>query len=143
MNDYRHSLDAYGQVTEVDEATSEQVWQRCREYFQWVRQNPIIVEKTQSGRILRYHCPRAYTLTGLRLFVGVDLANPKYERVIEMALDFMNSENLVLGLAEVLNPMLIARTLGLPDKAEIIQPGVKDPTPSVNVQIAPWKKSDA
>lgn len=135
-NFYGQSLDAYGQVTEISTATPEQVWDRARQYFEWVKLNPLIIEKAQSGRIVRHQAPRAMTLTGFRVFVGIDLADPQYQRVVEMALDVMNEYNLSRGMVEVFNPMLIARTMGLPDKAEIVQAGSSDPkAPPLAVEV--------
>ncbi|MDS9467809.1 hypothetical protein RGQ15_09540 [Paracoccus sp. MBLB3053] len=131
MNDdwQRQSLDAFGRVS-PEAMTAEGFWSYARAYFTWVKANPLVVEKAVSGRIVRYSAPRAMTITGLRAFTGAELTEPHLQRPVEMALDVMNEYNLTLGLVEVFNPMLIARTMGLPDKQEILTPGQADAPPA-------------
>lgn|GEM_PF-3380379 len=123
---------------EVLYLTWQDFFERAKLYFQWVKANPIIVEKPQSGRLVRYQVPRAMTLTGLRAYTGDVLHCEHLAPGVQLAVDLMNEWNLTLGLAEVLNPMLIARTMGLPDKIDVIQPGAKDP--EVQVEVMPWKR---
>lgn len=112
-------------------ASSEALWEACCEYFEWVEANPLWESKLFSyqGEISEGVIPkmRAMTKSGLCLFLGMDQTtwnrwkecdDEDFRRVTREAEEVIYSQKFSGAAADLLNANIIARDLGLSDKAE-------------------------
>lgn len=108
-------------------ATSEDLWEACLEYFEWVEQNPLWEMKAfANGTTAELPKMRAMTFDGLCLFLDITdqtLHNYKqrgddFLEVIGRAEKVIKSQKFAGAAADLLNPNIIARDLGLSDKKE-------------------------
>lgn len=106
------------------------LWEACCEYFEWVEANPLYEMKAFSyqGEVTQEPVAkmRAMTIGGLCIFLDIDETTwrdwrtsddfspitSKVERVIR-------DQKFAGAAADLLNPNIIARDLGLSDKAAI------------------------
>lgn len=109
--------------------TPEDLWNGCVEYFEWVEANPLYEEKLfayqgeiTSGTIAKM---RAMTKTGLCLFLEIseqtwlDYAKRKdFIDVTTRAERIIYAQKFEGASADLLNPNIIARDLGLKEKVE-------------------------
>lgn len=109
--------------------TAEQLWEACEEYFQWCEDNPLWASKTVQFQGQPVDLPeaklRAMTITGLARFLHIDhetWLNYKKQKdlfgVITCAEDVIRDQKFAGAAADLLNPNIIARDLGLVDKQE-------------------------
>lgn len=110
------------------------LWKAATEYFEWCDKNPLKEEKgfAFQGVVTteEFNKMRAYTLTGLCLYLG---CNDAYFRIFKAQLaDGEQDFNTVLdkiqmviytqkfegAAADLLNPVIIARDLGLKDRTD-------------------------
>lgn len=113
--------------------TPELLWEAACEYFQWCDDNPLIENKPMHYQGVIVPNPiekmRAYTLTGLALYLGCSaeyLRNFKqnnkdadnFMSVITCIKETMYTQKFSGAAADLLNPNIIARDLGLVDKKE-------------------------
>lgn len=117
-------------------STPECLWASCVEYFQWVEDNPLLEQKIfhANGQITKDTVSkmRAMTLTGLRLFLDIDhktWLNYKelddFFPVITRAEEIIYEQKFTGAAADMLNPNIIARDLGLADKKDHTTGGEK------------------
>lgn len=109
----------------------EVLWRACCEYFAWTAENPLYEAKAfaYEGRVTVEPLPkmRAMTIAGLCMFLDVsqetwcdwrknraDLAE-----VISRAEAVIYRQKFEGASADLLNPSIIARDLGLADKKEL------------------------
>ena len=124
----------------------EQLRNACYEYFEWVEENPLYEEKIfhSSGMITKDTVTkmRAMTIGGLRIFLGICEQtwvnyknNPDFLGVVKEVEEIIYNQKFEGAAADLLNPNIIARELGLADKqqAEIKITDVKELT---NEQLA-------
>ena len=110
----------------------EDLWERACKYFEWCDNNPLQEEKLfhYQGEIIRDSVSklRAYTLRELCLFLGVetkyfnhfDLEKHKdYAHIIARIRDIIYTQKFTGAAADLLNPNIIARELGLSDKKDV------------------------
>ena len=117
-------------------SSPDAMWEACCEYFQWTEDNPLWEDKAaqyQGGAVDVSVCKmRAMTIEGLCMHFG---ANSKYLSQFEQSLDLTTQEgkdfsNVISNArdvirrqkfegaaADLLNPNIIARDLGLKDVA--------------------------
>lgn len=111
-------------------STSDCLWSSCVEYFQWVEDNPLLEQKIfhANGQITKDTVSkmRAMTLTGLRLFLGIDAQTwlnykelDDFIEVITRAEEIIYEQKFTGAAADMLNPNIIARDLGLADKKDL------------------------
>lgn len=102
----------------------------CEEYFEWVEENPLWEDKVTSFQGVNTHEPvakmRAMTLDGLILFIDIDDRTWKRYKdqddfcgVITRIEKAIRSQKFAGAAADLLNANIIARDLGLADKAEV------------------------
>ena len=102
----------------------DDLWAACCEYFEWVEDNPLIEEKVfaSKGEILTYNCAkmRAMTITGLCVFLGIDLSTWRAWRsrddlspVITRVEAVIWDQKFTGAAADLLNHNIIAREIGL------------------------------
>lgn len=122
----------------------EGLWGACCEYFVWVEENPLWEAKAFSfqGKTMVEQLPkmRAMTIGGLCLFLDVDEttwrdwkdSRPDLSPIISRAEAIIYQQKFGGAAADLLNPNIIARDLGLADKKEVESPG-GTMTPQVTV----------
>lgn len=108
----------------------EKLWGACVEYFEWVEDNPLHEAKAFSyeGAVTIEALPkmRAMTIAGLCLFLDVTERQWREWRdnrsdllpVITRAETVIYQQKFTGASADLLNPNIIARDLGLADKRE-------------------------
>ena len=112
--------------------TPELLWEESCEYFEWCDDNPLEEEKLfhSQGIITRgtAYKMRAYTLKELCLFLGVGEAylkqfneekHKEFSSVITRIRDIIFTQKFTGAAADLLNPNIIARDLGLADKKDL------------------------
>jgi hypothetical protein len=110
--------------------SSEQLWEACQEYFKWVEDNPLWSSKTTQFQGEPIDLPeakmRAMTMDGLCLFLDVTdqtlhnykLRGDDFLEVITRVEKIIRYQKFTGAAADLLNPNIIARDLGLADKKE-------------------------
>lgn len=111
-------------------ADGEALWSSCVEYFEWVEDNPLLEEKgfAFQGVVTKeqFSKMRAMTIGGLCLFLDVDMTTwrdwkenrPDLSPVITRAEAIIYQQKFTGAAADLLNPNIIARDLGLADKTD-------------------------
>lgn len=111
-------------------ASPEQLEAACIEYFAWVEENPLWESKpfAYQGAITIAEMPkmRAMTLDGLCLFLDIDdqtwrnyTAREDFIGVTTRVEKAIRQQKFAGAAADLLNANIIARDLGLADKAEL------------------------
>lgn len=107
----------------------EALWEACEEYFEWVEQNPLWGSKTAQFQGSPVDLPeakmRAMTIGSLCLFLDIDETtwrewrkDKDFSPTVTRADRVMYSQKLTGAAADLLNPNIIARELGLVDRQE-------------------------
>lgn len=115
-------------------ATPDDLWEDCVEYFQWTEDNPLYESKAFAFQGVVTQEPvakmRAMTLAGLYLFL--DLCETTWVRyrgkedfkgVVRKVESVIYQQKFSGAAADLLNPNIIARDLGLTDKQETAHSG--------------------
>lgn len=111
-------------------ATPQDLWEAAVEYFEWAEQNPLLEDRvfsTKDDGVV--HAPvakmRAMTLDGLQLFLDISMSawvrykeRPEYASTCETIDRVIRSQKFSGAAAGLLNPVIIARDLGLVDKVD-------------------------
>lgn len=108
----------------------DQLWDACCQYFEWVEANPLWESKLFSyqGEVHEGIIPkmRAMTIGGLCLFLDIDRKTwEEYRRrkdftpVTTRADEIIRDQKFSGAAADLLNPNIIARDLGLSEKQEL------------------------
>lgn len=117
-----------GRPTAYEDA--EDLMKGCKAYFRWLEENPVKKKQLVAfqGRATEHfiEIPHAPTIKGLCAFLGIGESTwyvyRKHERFAHVCSQidgFMHDFKFAHGAAEVFNPGLIARDLGLSDKQEV------------------------
>ncbi|MEM6826064.1 MAG: terminase small subunit [Pseudomonadota bacterium] len=108
----------------------EALWEACVAYFEWVEANPLqeVTLVSYQGDTKEVPVPRmrAMTIEGLTLFLGIDPETwrdwrnnrPDLSGVVEQSERVMREQKFTGAAADLLNPNIIARDLGLADRTE-------------------------
>lgn len=110
-------------------ATAEILWDACVEYFEWVEANPLKEEKLFAfqGEVIKgtVNKMRAMTLDGLQNFLDITAETWSQYRRREGFIDTVAQVERIIrdykftgAAADLLNPVIIARDLGLRDGME-------------------------
>jgi hypothetical protein len=113
---------------------ADELWKTCVEYFEWVEANPLKEEKaTQYQGVFvkdTVNRMRAMTIGGLCIFL--DISEDTWSNYRDKE-DFLGVTKKVEGIirdqkfsgaaADLLNPNIIARDLGLRDKQDVEHTG--------------------
>lgn len=113
----------------------QKLWDCCCEYFQWVEENPLYESKMCSyqGKNELEDIPkmRAMTIDGLCLFLDICRKTwvnygekEDFLAVTSRVENVIKSQKFAGAAADLLNPNIIARDLGLVDKRENDNTGV-------------------
>lgn len=96
----------------------------CFAYFKWASENPLTEEKAfhADGRITKTNVKkcRAFTVSGLTLFIGISddawedyRKSTKFSGVTKVCDKIIRDQKFTAAAAGLLNPVIIARDLGL------------------------------
>lgn len=111
-------------------ANADDFWTACCEYFDWVEANPLYEDKLTSYQGVNTHEPvakmRAMTISGLCIFLDITRSTWDEYRKREGFTDItarvdeiIRTQKFEGASADLLNPNIIARDLGLADKTEL------------------------
>ena len=109
-------------------SSSDMVWSAACEYFEWVEDNPLVENKAaqfQGEQVdLTINKMRAMTIDGLCIFLGIGIqtwadyrAREDFSLVIANVELIIRTQKLTGAAADLLNPNIIARELGLKDSS--------------------------
>lgn len=114
-------------------ATPDALWEACCEYFAWVEENPLFESRPFAYQGVVVQEPvakmRAMTLDGLCIFL--DIAKRTWDAyrerddfvpVCQRVEQIIRTQKFQGAAADLLNPSIIARDLGLADKSEFSGP---------------------
>lgn len=119
---------SFGQQPEFN--TAEDLWTAAQEYFEWVEDHPLWLEKgfAYQGEISieKFSKIRAMSIGGLCLFLGMSretfeqfgLRN-KFSVIVQRIEDVIFEQKFSGAAADLLNSALITRDLGLSDRREL------------------------
>src|SRR5258708_6949863 len=111
-------------------ASSDDLWTACCEYFAWVDENPLYEAKAFAfqGAVTIENLPkmRAMTISGLCIFLDISVrtwgdyrAREDFVPITTRVDEIIRTQKFQGAAADLLNPNIIARDLGLADKSEI------------------------
>lgn len=112
-------------------AHSSDLWDACLEYFAWVEKNPLkeskLAQKKGEPTVVNMNKMRPMTIGGLCIFLDIvhdtwtDWRNNRKDlsAVITRVEQIIRTQKFEGAAADLLNPNIIARDLGLADKREI------------------------
>lgn len=111
-----------------------EIWEAAVEYFEYVTENPLHETKsysfkgsTHTGQIPKM---RPFTIRGLCLFLEITepswynyKSRAEYADIMQRIEDVIDTQKFEGAAADLLNPMIISRDLGLKEASEISGPG--------------------
>lgn len=111
-------------------ASADDLWAACAEYFEWVESNPLWEDKLVTFQGAATHEPcakmRAMTISGLCIFLDIGRRTwdgyrerDGFVPVVSRVEEIIRDQKFTGAAADLLNPNIIARDLGLADKSEI------------------------
>lgn len=109
-------------------SSGDALWEACCEYFEWVDDNPLYEDRLVTFQGMSSHEPvarmRAMTIEGMCLFLDIAPATwyqwrtvDDFSDVVTRAESVIRSQKFAGAAADLLNPNIIARDLGLKDTA--------------------------
>lgn len=127
-------------------AKPDELWTAAAEYFAWVEANPLYEDKIFAYQGVTTHESaakmRAMTLSGLCIFLDIGrrtwddyAANEDFLPVTESIAEIIRTQKFQGAAADLLNPNIIARDLGLADKQEHSGAGGALLIPVINVTV--------
>ncbi|NHZ46713.1 terminase small subunit [Escherichia phage vB_EcoS_IME542] len=110
--------------------TPEEVFDFAVRYFSWAESEAIKAIETAAFRGVvsenLVHKPRVFTLTGLALFMGVNInrfaswrTEAGYSDVMEFIDNVIYEQKYQLGVAGIINPTIVGKELGIDKPQEI------------------------
>jgi len=136
-------------------ATADALWQGCIAYFDWIESNPLMSAETVKfqgeAKLTEVPKMRAMTISGLCLHLVIDRMtwdsyrlDKDYLYIITRAEEIIWEQKFTGAAAEMLNPNIIARELGLSEKkevtADVTQTYVVSDTPELTPEE--WQKKN-
>ena len=114
-------------------SSPDELWEKAVGYFEWVIANPLAATKVVVSKFGAdnhgFEKMRAMTLSGLCLHIGIDQRTYSNYRkktdffpVISDIDNVIHEQKFTGAAADLLNPKIIARDLGLHDRPEIGKP---------------------
>jgi hypothetical protein len=111
----------------------DELWTACAEYFEWVEENPLYEDKLVTFQGSATHEPvakmRAMTISGLCIFLDIGVQTwhdyrdkEDFSEVTKRVDEIIRTQKFQGAAADLLNPNIIARDLGLSDKQELSGP---------------------
>jgi hypothetical protein len=113
-------------------ASPDELWEACLEYLDWVEANPLYEAQAfaYQGKVTLQELPkmRAMTLAGLCIFLDIGRqtwdnykAREDFVEVTTRVDEIIRTQKFQGAAADLLNPNIIARDLGLTEKSAIDQ----------------------
>lgn len=107
--------------------TPDELFEKANEYAQWCEKNPLYEMKVfGTGIKMKVPKMRAMTLQGFSLFANFDLStfydwekDEAYTKIISRIRSIFFSQKIEGAAADLLNPNIIARELGLKEQSDI------------------------
>lgn len=110
------------------------LWEACCEYFEWVEANPLYEMKAFAYQGVVVQEPvakmRAMTMSGLCIFLDIDETtwrdwrkSDDFSPVVLRVDKIIYEQKFTGAAADLLNPNIIARDLGLADKQDVTTNG--------------------
>lgn len=107
----------------------EVLWKACVEYFEWTEDNPLEEQRAYSTKdgiqTVELNKMRAMTINGLCVFLDINQVtwreyyrNKDFSRVCQKAEAIIREQKFTGAAANLLNPVIIARDLGLVERLE-------------------------
>lgn len=109
--------------------TPDALWDACCEYFDWIEANPLWEDKLVTFQGAATHEPvskmRAMTIVSLCIFLDISFqtwqnykAREDFVEIVTRVEEIIKTQKFQGAAADLLNPNIIARELGLVDKQE-------------------------
>lgn len=110
-------------------ATPDDLWAAATQYFDWVEENPLFEDRLITFQGSAIHEPvakmRAMTLSGMCIFLDIGRSTwdeyckrEGFLAVTSRVAEIIRTQKFAGAAADLLNPNIIARDLGLADKQE-------------------------
>lgn len=132
----------------------DSLWSACVEYFEWCHNNPLLADNLVTFQGTTKHEPiakmRAMTIVGLCIFLDIDAKSWRGWRspdssmfrsdllpIITRVEQIIYEQKFTGAAADMLNPNIIARDLGLADKKELSGPDGEALVPTRIELVAP------
>ena len=126
-NNYWQFRDKHGRDYQY---TPDELWYEFIQYCQWIENNPLFEEKQFAfqGMVTTHDAPkmRAMTIRGFCLFADIAMKTfyeyakkDGYSNITTRIEDAIYQQKLEGAAADMLNPNIIARELGLKDHSEV------------------------
>lgn len=120
-------------------ASAALLWEACEEYFQWVEDNPLWENRVAQFQGSVVDMPvakmRAMTISGLCLFLDIDQSTwaawrsvDDFSAIVTRVEEVIRTQKFAGAAADLLNPNIIARDLGLSDKQTVTHKVTDDGT---------------
>lgn len=127
-NQFWKARSSHGRKPIFEDA--EKLWEACCEYFEWVEANPLWEDKLVTFQGAATHEPvakmRAMTLDGLCIFLDINRTTwDEYRKredftpVSSRVDQIIRTQKFQGAAADLLNPNIIARDLGLAERSEL------------------------
>lgn len=112
-------------------SSPEDLWDACLEYFEYVHANPLkearVAQNKGEPKVMELNKMRAMTITGLCVFLDIvedtwrdwRANRDDLSAVITRVEQIIRAQKFEGAAADLLNPNIIARDLGLADKNEL------------------------
>ncbi|MER9691977.1 DNA-packaging protein [Mesorhizobium sp. M0179] len=124
----------------------EKLWKACCEYFEWVDDHPLYEAKpfAYQGEVKIENVAkmRAMTISGLCIFLDIDRTTwseyakrQGFSHITTQVEEIIRTQKFEGASADLLNANIIARDLGLADKAELTGAGGSALVPVINVTV--------
>ena len=124
------------------EYTPENLWDEAIKYFEWIEANPLKEDSVNFYQGQPTHEPiekmRAMTIIGFCLYADIDTVtfynyrkNKDYINTITRIENIIRDQKFSGAAADLLNPNIIARDLGLVDKQDHTNDGGKFEPPMI------------
>jgi len=108
---------------------SEQLWEACVEYFEWVESNPLkqgeLVKYQGKAKLQELPKMRAMTISGLCIFLGISRDTWSQYRdkdgfsdITDQVDEIIRTQKFEGAAADLLNANIIARDLGLKEQSQ-------------------------
>lgn len=110
----------------------EELWTACCEYFEWIEANPLYEAQAfaYQGTVKVESLPKMRAMTIVSLCIFLDIATVTWREyrdkdgfsaICARADEVIRTQKFQGASADLLNPSIIARDLGLADKSELAQ----------------------
>jgi hypothetical protein len=114
-------------------ANADDLWAACTEYFEWIEANPLYEDRIISFQGEATHVDvakmRAMTVASLCIFLDIAVQTwheyrkrEDFTEITSRVDEIIRTQKFQGAAAELLNPNIIARDLGLADKSELSGP---------------------